>query len=347
VTRARPLVAAVALAALLAGCGTATAGAGPTSAPPATPSASATPSATPTTEPTTIRIASLRGPTTMGLVQLMAAADAGEARHDYEVTMYGTPDEVVPKIVQGEVDVALLPANLAAVLYHRTKGQVQVAAINTLGMLEVLESGTTVDDLGDLEGRTVYSTGKGATPEHVLAYLLESHGLDPATDVDIEFRSEATEVAALLAAEPGAIGVLPQPYATVLTTQHPEVRTALRLNDEWGALMPGAAMVTGVVLVRRQFAEENPAAFDEFLTDYEASTTFTTTHPDQAAPLVVDAGIAPSVVVAEAAIPACNITYLEGDELVATLGGYLAVLLEADPASIGGSLPGDDFYHRR
>lgn len=303
-----------------------------------------------TPEPTTIRIASLKGPTTMGLVDLMSDATAGEATHDYQVTMYGTPDEVVPKVVQGEVDVALVPANLASVLYARTLteagAQVQVAAINTLGMLEVLEAGDTVHTMADLAGRTIYSTGKGASPEYVLNYLLTSNGLDPATDVTVEYRSEATEVAALLASTPGAIGVLPQPFATVVKAQNPTVRTALSLNDEWSKVTTDSQMVTGVVVVRTEFAEANPYAFADFLTDYEASTRFTNEHPDQAASLIVDAGIVPSAAIAEAAIPAAHITFIGGDELRSVLGGYLEVLFAADPASVGGSLPGDDFYYR-
>ena len=340
------LVAAVGVLGLLGGCG------GTTAEPSSSPTAEVTvePTAEAPAEPTTIRIASLKGPTTMGLVGLMADAAAGEAAEDYQLTMYGTPDEIVPLVVQGGVDVALVPANLAAVLYARTYAdgaQVQVAAINTLGMLEVLEAGDTVHSIADLAGRTIYSTGKGASPEYVLNYLLASNGLDPATDVTVEFKSEATEVAALLAAEPGAVGVLPQPYVTVLQTQNPAIRTALSLSDEWAAVTPDSAMVTGVVVVRTAFLAEHPEAFETFLDDYEASTRFTNDHPDQAAPLIAEAGIVPAAPIAEAAIPACNITFIDGDELRTVLGGYLQVLADADPAAVGGALPGDDFYYRR
>ncbi|MCL3859655.1 ABC transporter substrate-binding protein [Actinotalea sp. K2] len=334
---------------LLGGCSQAV----PAEPSPAAPAVTATPDAQAeaAAERTTVRIASLKGPTTMGLVKLMDDAEQGRGAQDYQVSMFGTPDEVVVRVVQGEVDVALVPANLAAVLHARTRdsdgAQVAVAAINTLGMLEVLENGNTVRSIADLAGRTVYSTGKGASPEHVLNYLLVANGLDPASDLTIEYRSESTEVAALLAGQPGAVGVLPQPYATVLTTQQTSVRTALRLAEEWAAVSTDSQMVTGVVVVRTTFAEEHPEAFEDFLDDYRASTTFTNTEPALAAPLIVEAGIAPSAEVAEAAIPACNITYIEGEEMRAVLGGYLEVLFDADPASTGGSLPGDDFYHRR
>lgn len=295
----------------------------------------------------TVRVASLKGPTTMGLVGLMRDDEEGTAAQDYELTMYGAPDEIVPLLTKGEVDAALIPANLAAVLHAKTSGGVRVAAITTLGMLEVLEQGDTIHSVADLAGRTVYSTGKGASPEHVLNHLLTRNGLDPATDVRVEYRSEATEVAALLAADPQAVGILPQPYVTALKAQQPQVRTALRLAQEWTAVSPDSQMVTGVVVVRTAFAQEHPEAVEVFLTELEASTDLTNSDPAQVAPLIVEAGIVPSAAVAEAAVPACNITFIDGAEMTTALGGYLAVLAEADPASVGGSVPGDDFYHRR
>ena len=329
--------------ALLPGCAGSTPAAATTAA---ATTAAASPEAS--AVKTTIRIASLKGPTTMGLVKLTSDAEAGQGKQDYEATMYGTPDEVVPQLMKGDVDVALLPANLAAVLYNKLKATpdaaIQVAAINTLGMLEVLEQGDTVRTIADLKGKTIYSTGKGASPEYVLDYLLKQNGLDPATDVTVEFKSEATEVAAVLASTPGAIGVLPQPYVTVLKAKSPTIRTALTLTDEWAKVTKDSQMVTGVVVVRRAFAEKNPAAFADFLTDYKASTEFTNTSPAKAAPLIAEVGIVPSAQIAEAAIPACNITYIDGTALKTTLGGYLKVLFGADPASVGGSLPGDDFY---
>lgn len=342
----RPVLAvALVLVGLLGGCSS-------TASPTVTPAASSTTATVtpePTREPTTITIASLKGPTTMGLVGLMQDATAGTAAEDYQVTVYGTPDEVVPLVVQGAVDVALVPANLAAVLYAKTKtdagAQVQVAAINTLGMLEVVEAGDTIRSVADLKGRTIYSTGKGASPEYVLDYLLTKNGLDPATDVDIQYKSEATEVTALLAAEPGAIGVLPQPYVTIVKSKNPAVRTALSLSDEWAKVAPDSTMVTGVLVVRTQFVTEHPEAFAQLLTDYEASTRFTNDHPELAAPLIVAAGIVPAEPIAVAAIPACHITYIAGAEMKKSLGGYLTVLFDAAPASVGGSLPGDDFYY--
>ncbi len=314
-------------------------------------SPSTTPSQTPTAAPVvpvTVNIASLKGPTTMGLVGLMDQAAKGTAAEDYQVSVHGTPDEIVPQIVQGKLDIALVPANLAAVLYNKTKGTdaaIQVAGINTLGVLYVVESGDTVHSIADLKGRTIYSTGKGASPEYVLNYLLTANGLTPGKDVTIEYKSEATEVTAALAAEDGAVGVLPQPYVTIVEAKTPKVRTALDLTEEWAKVNTSSQLVTGVVIVRSAFAAEHPDAVTQFLADYKASTEFVNTNPAEAAPLIVDAGIVPSAEVAVAAIPKCNIVDITGAEMKTTLGGYLSVLFDANPASVGGSLPGDDFYY--
>lgn len=343
---ARAATAVAAAAVLLTGCAGTTADDPTTSAQP-TATATATQEAPPA-EPDAITIASLKGPTTMGLVSLMADAEAGTAAHNYDVTMYGSPDEVVPLVVQGEVDIALIPANLAAVLYNRTLtddgAAVQVAAINTLGVLEILEAGETVQSFEDLRGTTVLASGKGASPEHVLNYLLRSNGLEPGVDVTVEYRAEHTEIAALLASTPGAIAMLPQPFATVVTAQNPAVRSALHLTEEWEKVTDDSQLVTGVVVVRTEFAQEYPEAFADFLADYEASTQFTNENAAEAAVLIADAGIVPAAAIAEAAIPSSYITFIAGDEMKSAFSGYLQVLFDADPAAVGGSMPGDDFY---
>ena len=310
--------------------------------------AAASGDAGPASGPVAVRIGSLTGPTTMGLVSLKAEADGGTARHDYRVEVFGTADEVVPKLVQGDLDVALIPANLAAVLSHRTATDagpgIQVAAITTLGVLEVVEAGDTITSMADLAGRTVYSMGKGTTPEYVLGHLLRANGLEPGVDVAVEYRSEAAEVAALLADEPGAVGVLPQPFVTALKAQDPGVRSALSLTAQWAAVSPDSALVTAVAVVRADFAVANPEVLADLLADLEASIDFTNTHPQEAGELIAAAGIVPAAGVATAAIPSCNLVFIDGAEMRDLLGGYLAVLAAADPAAVGGSVPGDDFY---
>lgn len=298
-------------------------------------------------ERTAFRVASLKGPTTMGMVKLMSDSEAGSTLHDYTFNMYGTADEIVPLLVNGDVDVALVPCNLASVLYNKTQGAVQVAAINTLGVIYVVESGDTVQSVEDLRGKTIYSTGKGTTPEFALNYILTQNGIVPGTDVTIEFKSEATELAVLLSGGENAIAVLPQPYVTTVQMQNDKVRTALSLSEEWDKVSTDSGMVTGVLLVRKEFAEANKAAFDEFLGEYQASTAFTNDNIAEAAALIEGYGIVPKAAIAEAAIPACNIVYIDGDEMQTKVGGYLEVLFAANAQSVGGAIPNEDFYYKK
>lgn len=296
---------------------------------------------------TTFHIASLKGPTTIGLVKLMSDAEAGTANNDYQVNMYGTPDEIVPKLVNGDVDVALVPCNLASVLYNKTEGAVQVAAINTLGVLYVVESGDTVKSVADLKGKTVYSTGKGTTPEYALNYILKKNGIDPAKDLTIEYKSESTEVAVELSKGANVIGILPQPYVAAVQAQNSKVRVALSLTDEWNKVSTDSTMITGVLVVRKEFADKNPEAFAQFLNDYKASTEYANVNVAKTAVLVEKYGIVPKAAIAEKAIPACNITYIEGAQMKQKISGYLSVLYDADPQSVGGALPKDGFYYQR
>jgi NitT/TauT family transport system substrate-binding protein len=310
------------------------------------PSATAVASA-PATVPITVNIASLKGPTTMGLVGLMDDAAKGKAAEDYKVSMYATPDEVVPLVAKGSVDMALIPSNLAAVLYAKTKGtdaQISVMAINTLGVLNIVESGDTVKSIADLKGKTVYLTGKGASPEYVLDYLLKQAGLTPGVDVDLQFLTEHTEVVAKLTATPGSIGVLPQPFVTIAEAKSSALRTALDLTKEWAKVSPDSELITGVVVVRNSFATAHPDAVAQFMKDYAASTEWVNAKPAEAAPLIVAAGIVPDPTLAAKAIPLCYITFVAGADMKSSLSGYLQVLFTADPKSVGGGMPGDDFY---
>lgn len=299
------------------------------------------------TSSVTMNIASLKGPTTMGMVKLMKDAEGDEGEGAYNFEIYGTADEIVPKLVSGEVDIALLPCNLASVLYNKTEGKVQVAAINTLSVLYVVESGDSINSLQDLVGKTVYSTGKGTTPEYSFNYILRANGIDPEKDLKIEFKSEATEIAALLSREGEAIAVLPQPYISTVMMQNDKVRVALSFNQEWNKVNSESSMVTGVLLVRKEFAEENKEAFLEFLEAYKASTEYVNNNITEAAEWIAEYGIVAKAQVAVKALPDSSIVYIDGSDMKTRVAGYLEVLFEANPQSVGGALPGDDFYFEK
>ena len=292
-----------------------------------------------------IRIGSLKGPTTMGLVKLMQDAAAGESANTYEFTVEATPDALSTPLVRGELDIALVPCNLAAVLYAKTEGKVEIAAVNTLGVLYVLEAGDSIQSVEDLRGKTIYSTGKGTTPEYALNFVLQKNGIDPAADVNVEFKSEAAEVAAAMLNDAATVAVLPQPYVTAVLKQNENVRVALSLTEEWDKVGEGSAMITGVALVRRAFAEENPEALNAFLEEYAASTEYVNANPAEAAAWIVDLEIVAAAPIAEAAIPACNIVCITGEEMIQKVSGYLEALYEQNPESVGGAVPDEAFYY--
>ena len=293
------------------------------------------------TEP--LRIAGLKGPTTMGLVNLLSMEQAGTAAMDYDLQLYGAADEIVPLLIKGELDMAAIPANLAATLYQKTSGGIQAVAVNTLGVLYVVEQGDTVHSMADLKGRTILSTGKGTTPEYVLRYLLTANGLDPDKDVDIQYYSEATEVTAQMASTQDAIAVLPQPYVTAAGLKDDTLRVALDLTVEWDKVAD-TQLITGVTVVRKAYAEEHPDVVAAFLADYAQSVNAANTDLDGTAALCEEQGVVAKAAIAKKALPNCNIVCLTGEELKADVSGYLQVLYDADPAAVGGTLPGEDFY---
>ena len=293
-----------------------------------------------------IRIGSLNGPTSMGLARLMDQSAKGETSQAYQFTMAGKADELVGKIANGDLDIALLPANVASVLYSKTQGGVKVIDINTLGVLYVVASDDSISSIQDLAGKTVYMTGKGTTPEFVMNYLLAENGLS-ASDVTMEYKSEAAEVASVLKEDPTAIGVLPQPFATAACIQNESLKTVLDLTEQWNILNgdTGSMMVTGVTIVRSEYLAENEDAVKLFLEEHQASAAYTQENPADAAELVAAQGIVEKAAIAQKALPYCNIVCLTGDEMKKALEGYLEVLFNQDAQSVGGNLPGEDFYY--
>ena len=293
---------------------------------------------------TDVRVTALKGPTAMGMAALMNEAESGAVNgNDYAFTIASAVDEVSPKLVKGETDIAAVPANLAAVLYNNTKGQVEVLAVNTLGVLYIVESGESVSSVADLRGRTIYASGKGATPEYALNYILSENGVDPEKDVNIEWKSEHAECLAALLAEENAVAMLPQPFVTTAQTKSDKIQVRLDLTAEWDKVAD-TQLITGVTVVRKAYAEEHPDVVAAFLADYAQSVNAANTDLDGTAALCEEQGVVAKAAIAKKALPSCNIVCLTGEELKADVSGYLQVLYDADPAAVGGTLPGEDFY---
>lgn len=299
-----------------------------------------------------VRVAALKGPTAMGMVQLME--EAGQGSGDgmgYDFTICASIDEVMPKLVQGEVNIAAVPANVASVLYNNTKGQIQVLAVNTLGVLYIVDTDGSIQSVGDLKGRTIYASGKGATPEYALNYILEANGMDREKDVTVEWKSEHSEcVASLLDGQAeGAAALLPQPFVATSRMKNENIRIALDLTEQWDMLQEGeenpSAMITGVIVARKEFVERNPEAVEKFMKSYRESVDYVNGNIDEAAGLIEKYDIVPAAVAKEA-LPYCKIVFMDGEEMKEKLSGYLQVLMEQNPKSIGGQLPDDGFYFR-
>lgn len=336
----RLLALAAFLALTLAGCGqSAQPQQEETSTPPATTEATKTEVTAGYEDGLVTQVASLKGPTSMGLSALMTS----ENEH-YEFNIYAAADEIVPLVVKGEVDIALVPANLAATLYQKTNGAIEVANINTLSVLQVVTPGDVeMSDLTALKGKTIYMTGKGTTPEASLRYLVEKNGMSW-DDMTVEFKTEATEVVSALQTDPTAFAVLPEPFATVAIQQLDNRHIALSLSDEWDRVSDnGSQLVTGVTIVRKEFAEAHPAAMLQFAADAAESVAYVNGHPEDAATKIESLDIVKAPI-AKLAIPRCNLVCMTGEEMRTALSGYLDALYTFDPQMIGGKLPDDAFY---
>lgn len=301
------------------------------------------------TQPTEVRIGALKGPTGMGLAGMMDDAPSGVSDAcSYTYELAGSADELTPMLIQGDLDMCMVPANLAAVLYQKTEGAVQVLAVNTLGVLDIVCTDDSVQSIEDLAGKTIVSAGKGSTPEYALRYLLENNGIDPDTDVTIEWKSEHAECLAALEADPSVVAMLPQPFATSALAKVEGARIAIDLNDTWDEtaqqLGTDAQLITGVAVARAQFVQEHPEAVAAFMEDYANSINFVNENVDEASQIIGDQGIIDAAV-AQKAIPYCNIVFVSGDQMKSSLSGYLQTLYDAAPESVGGTMPDDGFYY--
>lgn len=296
----------------------------------------------------TLRVAALKGPTGMGLAKLIDENESGTSQNQYDFTMASSADEILASIIKGDFNIAAVPTNVASILYNKTEGKVQMAALNTLGVLYVLTTDDSIQTVADLAGKTVYSTGQGAVPEIVFNYILEQNGLKVGEDVQVEYKSEHSELAALMAAGEAQVAVLPQPFVTSVLTQNENVRVALDLTEEWNQATDGASEMTmGCIVVQKAFAEEHPEEMAAFMKEYKASVDYITDEANvqEAAQLIEKAGIIQAAV-AQKALNECNIVFIDGSRMQQIASGFLQVLYDSNPAMVGGALPNENLYYQ-
>ena len=295
------------------------------------------------TEKTAVNIAVLKGPTGMGCSELLKKNAEGSALNDYNFTIAGSPDQITGKLVSGELDIAALPTNAVSALYNKTKGGVTLIALNTRGVLYILERGDSVETVTDLKGKTVLASGKGSTAEYVLNYILEKNGIEPDKDITIDYAAEHTEAASQALSGKYDIVMLPEPFVTSVTAQNADFKVKINLTEEWKKLGAGELSM-GAIAVRTAFLNENKAAVDSFLKEYADSVAFTNNNIEEASAIIEEYDIAKAAV-AQKAIPNCNIVYIDGEEMKSNAESFLKIIAEADPSSVGGTLPDSAFYY--
>ncbi len=286
------------------------------------------------------RVTALKGPTGMGMAKMISDNDA-----KYEFNLTSMPDDVKSALIAGTVDIAAVPTNLAAAIYNKTEGEIQVISLNTLGVLHIVNSDGTVNSLQDLKGKTIGATGQASTPEYVLDYVLKMNGIDPEKDLTIEYYTDHSELAARMISGEVTIGMLPEPNVSTVLSKNEACKSVIDLTKEWESVSPESALVQGCIVVRRDFAENYPDSVALFLEEYRASVEYAN-NDENAANTISEVGIVPSAEIAKRAIPNCNIVYIDSNDMMKEkLSGFLQVLFDADAKSVGGKLPDEAFYY--
>ena len=292
---------------------------------------------------TEIRVAVLNGTTGFGIAPLYSDIQSGNDHNmNAKIDFYADATLVAPLVIGGSVDIAAVPTNLAATLYNKTKGAIEVLAVNTLGVLYLIENGETVKSLSDLAGKTVYLPGSGSNPEYILKTLLELSGLTDKVTLDYTYATP-DELTAGLASGKASLGVLPEPKVTAAMTKNASLKVAVDFSKEWKTLT-GTELVQGCIIARKEFINAHPVAVNNFLKAYEGSVNTLNSDPEKAATAVVAAGIAANENLVKNALPGCNITYLVGNEMENALNEFWDALYAQVPSSVGGALPDEGIF---
>ena len=290
-----------------------------------------------------VRFGVLKGPTGIGASYLLSENKEGKTINKYTETILAEATDMIGQLAAGQLDIVAIPTNAAVSLYNKTNGGVRIIALNTAGVLYILENGNAVSQVSDLKGKTLYAVGQGSNPEYVLRFILSRNGIDPDKDVDIQFLDSA-ELTTRMATGEIEVCMLPVPAVTTVLTKNPSVRIALDLTDEWDKLNVGSKLTMGCVVVRTEFLKENKAAVLTFLREYQKSIEYVKANPAEAGQMCADFGIVPAAAIATKAIPDSNLIFVSGDAVRPYIEGYFQVLYDANPKAIGGAMPKDDFY---
>jgi NitT/TauT family transport system substrate-binding protein len=314
-------------------------------APAAPAPTAAAPSATAQAVKAKLKIGMLKGPTGMGAAYLMEQDAKNASAIDYTFTSYSAPTDITGPLVSGELDIAAVPTNLAASLYNKTNGNIQIVALNTLGVLYILQNGSSIKAVADLKGKTLYATGQGSNPEYVLNYILKQNGLTPGKDINIVYLDSA-ELTTRMAAGTIDLAMLPVPNVTTVLMKNAKITKALDLTQEWNKINKTSVLTMGCIVIRKN-ANLSAETIATFLKEYQASIEYVNKNVADASQLVAKYQITGSAEIAAAAIPDSQLVSITGSKIKTSIEGYYKVLFDADPTSIGGRIPNDDFYYAK
>lgn len=298
-------------------------------------------------EKISINIATLKGPTGLGMLKVIDDNEKNETANSYNISIFSDPSDITARLINGEIDVATIPTNMASMIYNKTNGNIQIAAVNTIGVLYVLSSNNDINSISDLKGHKIFVSGKSATPEYILKYILNKNDLEIGKDVIIEYRSEHEELALLAISGKADIVLLPEPFATQVVNKNSRFKINLNLTDEWNKIsLCDSSLTMGCIAVRKQFAEQKPLLFNKFLNEYEQSVKFVNTYIEKAAELSDKHNIMMKDVALHS-ISKCNITFILGQEMKSKVNEFLNILFEFEPKSVGGKMPNEEFYYKK
>ncbi len=294
-----------------------------------------------------IKIGTLKGPTSFGMSKFISDLDNEKSMVKANVRVLPTPDKIIPMLIRGDIDFACVPTNIASILYNKTEGNVKLCAVNTLGVLHLVgnsEYANKINSISDLKGMELTTTGKGGVPEYVLLNLLEKNNLEVGKDVKITFSPSHQELAKSIVSGNVNLAVVPQPFATISVEKGDDIQNILDLDDEWKKIYGDVSITTGCIIARKDFLENNPELADQFLSEYEQSINWVNKNPKEASNYIKRYGIFPKAKIAEKAIPKCNMVYLDGEQAKTSVTKFLTVLYKANPKSVGGKMPKEDFF---
>lgn len=294
-------------------------------------------------EPLQLTVAGLKGPSSIGMLRMIESEPVFGEDVETEYQIVDEPQLMIARIMSGEADIAAVPINLAAVLYNKG-APYRLGAVTGDGLLHIVSSREDIGSVEDLKGKRIYCIAQGSTPEFVLRYVLEKSGIDPDTEVELDFSFDHVAIAPQLIAGKVDLAVLPEPFVSIVASKNPAVQPVIDLQQVWAELSgTGDTYPITATLVRNSLYREHPEALKAFFAAYRESIDWANANPAEAGGLAGKYMEMPAPIIAKA-MPRLNLRYQSPREARSRVEELYQVFHGFAPASVGGTIPGDEFY---